>query len=182
MKFRFVCCPCFAHCRHDPIIVRTASNFSSFPRFHSVCASVWMFAINVDNCLFQFLQPRRHIHCQLTSGLCSSKSGLHPATESFVDFVSRHLAVESGIFGRAKYQSCDLNNIAILKQRLAAFQYLRNFFPSCWVHKHCVHLLQDELQVLYSTTSIRIRRRKLKIDRCRRDFRRLVGSPFQHHL
>ena len=48
-------CPCFAHCRHDPIIVRTASNFSTFPRFHSVCASVSMFMINMDQCLFQFL-------------------------------------------------------------------------------------------------------------------------------
>ena len=51
----FVPCYCFAHCCHDPIIMRTASHFSTFPRFHSVCASVSMFMINIDNCLFQFL-------------------------------------------------------------------------------------------------------------------------------
>ena len=48
-------CPCFAHCCHDPFIARSASNFSTFPRFHSVCASVSMFTINIDNCLFLFL-------------------------------------------------------------------------------------------------------------------------------
>ena len=48
-------CSCFARCRHDPIIVRTASNFSTFCRFHSVCASVSMFMITIDNCLFPFL-------------------------------------------------------------------------------------------------------------------------------
>ena len=47
--------PCFAHKCHDPFIVRSASNYSTFPRFHSVCASVSMFTINIDNYLFQFL-------------------------------------------------------------------------------------------------------------------------------
>ena len=47
-------CSCFAHCCHDPFIVRSASNSSTVPWFHSVCASVSMFAIT-DNCLFLFL-------------------------------------------------------------------------------------------------------------------------------
>ena len=56
--FPIVCCfcfySCFAHCCHDPFIVRSASNLSTIPWFHSVCASVSMFAIT-DNCLFLFL-------------------------------------------------------------------------------------------------------------------------------
>ena len=48
-------CSCFAHCRHDPFIVRSASNLSTFLRFHSVCASLSMFAIDIDNCPFRFL-------------------------------------------------------------------------------------------------------------------------------
>ena len=48
-------CPCFADCCHDPFIVRSASNLSTFPWFHSVCASVSIFTINFDNCLFLFL-------------------------------------------------------------------------------------------------------------------------------
>ena len=80
--------------------MRSASNFSTFPRFHSVCASVSMFTIIIDNRLFLFLflllflvspslQPRRHIHHRLTSGLPCSISGLQPFTRSIIDFVSR---------------------------------------------------------------------------------------------
>ena len=50
-------CSCFAHCCHDPFIVWSASNLSTVPCFHSVCASVSMFAINTDNCLFPFPFP-----------------------------------------------------------------------------------------------------------------------------
>ena len=78
-------CPCFDNCCHDPFIVRSASNCSTFLRFHSVCASVSMFTINSDNFLFLLLflvspslQPRRLIHHQLTSGLPCSTSGLQP--------------------------------------------------------------------------------------------------------
>ena len=90
-KFRIACrscfapllllCLCFAYCCHDAFIVRSASIFSTFPRFHS--ASVSMFTINIDNCLFLLLflvspslQPWRHIHHRLTSGLSWSVSGL----------------------------------------------------------------------------------------------------------
>ena len=63
-KFRNACGSCFAPCSCIAlallvavmiIIVRTASNFSTFCRFHSVCASVSMFMITIDNCLFPFL-------------------------------------------------------------------------------------------------------------------------------
>ena len=47
-------CSCFAHCCHDPFIVRSASNLSTVPWFHSVCASVSMLTI-INNCLFLFL-------------------------------------------------------------------------------------------------------------------------------
>ena len=50
----FAPCSCFAHCCHDPFIVRSASNLSTVPGFHSVRASVSMFVIT-DNCLFLFL-------------------------------------------------------------------------------------------------------------------------------
>ena len=92
-------CTCFAHCCHDPFIVRRASNFSTS-----------MFTINIDNCLVLLLflllflvspslQPRRHIHHRLTSGLPCSISGLQPFTRSIIDFVSLHLVVEGGIHG-----------------------------------------------------------------------------------
>ena len=44
-----------AHCRHDPFIVKSAQNLSTDPWFHSACASVSMFTINTDSCLFLFL-------------------------------------------------------------------------------------------------------------------------------
>ena len=47
-------CACFAHCCHYAFIVRSASNLSSVPWFHSATASVSMFTIN-DNCLFLLL-------------------------------------------------------------------------------------------------------------------------------
>ena len=47
-------CSCFAHGCHDPFIVRSASNLSTVPLLHSVCASASMFAIT-DKCLFLFL-------------------------------------------------------------------------------------------------------------------------------
>ena len=50
----FAPCSCLAHCCHDPFIARSASNLSTVPWFHSVYASVSMFAIT-DNCLFLFL-------------------------------------------------------------------------------------------------------------------------------
>ena len=53
-KVPIACCSCFTHCCQDPFIVRSASNSSTGPRFHSVCASVSMFTIT-DNCLFLFL-------------------------------------------------------------------------------------------------------------------------------
>ena len=47
-------------------------------------------------------------------------------------------------------------------------------FATREVHKDCVLLLQDELQVLHSSVLVRVRRQELKIDRCLCDFRRLV--------
>ena len=47
LLFVALLCSCFAHCCHDPFIVRSAS---TFPWFHSVCASV-----STENCLFLFL-------------------------------------------------------------------------------------------------------------------------------
>ena len=54
---------------------------------------------------------------------------LQPITRSIIDLVSLNLVVECGIHGPVEYQSRNLNNIAVLKQLLASFQYLRNFFP-----------------------------------------------------
>ena len=75
-KFHIACCscfaralliaPCFAHCCHDPFIVRNASNLSTVPWFHSVCVSVSMFAINIDNCCFCFCASVS----ESASGLC----------------------------------------------------------------------------------------------------------------
>ena len=45
-----------------------------------------------------------------------------------------------------------------------------------------VHLLHHKLQVLHSSVLFRIRRQELEINRRRRDFRRLLSGPLQHHL
>ena len=124
-------CPCFAHCCHDPFIVRSASNFSSFPWLHSVCASVSMFTINTDICLLLFLvsvavseiaSPSLHrisvylsrVSVHISRPLCASE--LQPFTRSITSFVSLHLVVECGIHGLVEYESRYLNNIAVLKQ------------------------------------------------------------------
>ena len=49
-------------------------------------------------------------------------------------------------------------------------------------HECGVHLLQHKLQVLHSSVLVRIRRQQLEINRCFRDFRRLLSGPLQHHL
>ena len=94
-------CSCFPNCCHDPFIVRNASNFSTFPRFHSVCASVSMFiTINIDNCLFLFLCSECLRVCSLGAtsmaniGFACSISGLQLFTRSIIDFVTLHLVVE----------------------------------------------------------------------------------------
>ena len=49
-------------------------------------------------------------------------------------------------------------------------------------HECCVHLLQHKLQDSHSSVLVRIRRQELEINRRRRDFRRLLSGPLQHHL
>ena len=78
-KFHAASCHCLAscncsgsaHCCHDPIIVRTAS---TFPWFHSVCASVSMFTINVDNCLFLSLFLLLFHYLRVYLGVFSEKT------------------------------------------------------------------------------------------------------------
>ena len=114
---------------HAVMIVRSASNLSTFPWFHSVCASVSMFTINTDNFLSLFLFPCWCLRVCIGS-LCIPK--LQPFTRSITSFVSLHFVVECGIHCFAENQSCNLNNIAVLKQRLASFQHLRNSSPCCF--------------------------------------------------
>ena len=49
-------------------------------------------------------------------------------------------------------------------------------------HECCVHLLQHKLQVLHSTFLVCVRRQELGINCSRRDFRRVLSGPLQHHL
>ena len=49
-------------------------------------------------------------------------------------------------------------------------------------HECCAHLLQHELQVLYSSLLIRRSRHEFHIDELLRDFRRLFSRSLQHHL
>ena len=51
----FVLLVALAPCYHGPFIVRCAPSLSTVSWFHSVSASVSMFTINTDNCLFLFL-------------------------------------------------------------------------------------------------------------------------------
>ena len=92
-KFRIACCfcfahcfarcsllcsllSCFAHCCHDPFAVGSASNLSTVPGFHSVCASVLMFTITY-NCLFLFLILGRYLNTKRASVQPSRPLHLH---------------------------------------------------------------------------------------------------------
>ena len=140
-------CPCFAHCCHDPFIVRNASNFSTFPRFHSVCASVSMFTINIDNCLFLFLcKCLRFCNLGATSMIGSHQVSVHlyrgcnPATRSIVDFVRIHLVVECWIHGLVEHpKPCNLSNIPIFAQFFSSL-ILKSSFLIVLVSKSIVHL------------------------------------------
>ena len=125
------------NCCHDPFIVRSASNSSTVPRFHSVYASVSMFAIT-DNCLFLFLflflgrflnTTRASVQPSIPLHLHRSKP-LHVHTYSvYVRTTSADFAPDpsSACFHHlvdpwpAEYQSYNLNNIVVQKQRLALF-------------------------------------------------------------
>ena len=72
----FARCSCFAHCSHDPFIVRSASNLSTVPWFHSIFASVSMFAIT-DNCLSLFLFLGRYLNTTRASVQPSIPLHLH---------------------------------------------------------------------------------------------------------
>ena len=77
--------------------------------------------IHVGSCI------RVHLLCTHTS-LWVSRWICTPIAISIIDFFSLHLVVECGIHGLVEHQSCNLNNIAVLKQRLPSFQYLRILF------------------------------------------------------
>ena len=64
---------CFAsaRCCHDPFIVRSASNLSTVPGFHSVCASVLMITINTYCFCFCFC------FCVRTDGFCADVAAFH---------------------------------------------------------------------------------------------------------
>ena len=150
-KFRIACCscfaPCFAHCScvapccHDPFIVRSASNLSTVPWLPSVCASVSMFTINTDHCLFLFLFLcwclRLYIGflciyrglCVRVGSVCTSWgcSLLPDPSYASLGFI---LWWSVGPMVLQNTHLCNLNNIAVLKQRLASFQHLRNSSPS----------------------------------------------------
>ena len=71
-------CPCSVHCCHDPFIVRSASNLSTVPWFHSVCA----FTINIDNCLllslYVLVSPSLHRISVYVTRVSVFTSGLQP--------------------------------------------------------------------------------------------------------
>ena len=114
-------CYCFAHCCHDPFLVRSASNFSTASWFHSVCASDSMFTIT-DNCLFLFLflflfldrylnttrasvQTSRPLHLHRSKPLRVHTKSVYVRTKSAdsapvpSSACYHHLAVECGIHG-----------------------------------------------------------------------------------
>ena len=105
-------CSCFAHCCHDPFIVTSASNLSTVHWFHSVCASVSMFTIITDNCLFPFLglflflflrSTRVSVH--ISRPPCVHTKSVYVLTESAdsapdpSSACHHHLVVECGIHG-----------------------------------------------------------------------------------
>ena len=122
-KFRVTCCSCSAPCSclllllcsllllFAIMIVRSASNLSTVPWFHSVCASVSMITINTDNCLclflFLFLFPFRflflflclpRVSVHISRPLCAhTKSAEWEPDPSSA--CHHHLVVECGIHG-----------------------------------------------------------------------------------
>ena len=107
-KIHIACCFCFAHCCHDPIIMRSASNLSTVFWFQSVCASLSMFTINTDNCRVLFMCTYRGSVFMSKLDMCTFF--FLPFTKS-MGFVTFHLVVVCAIHG-------------------CMFQHLRNSFPS----------------------------------------------------
>ena len=89
-KFRIACCSCFAHCTcfahccHDLFIVRSASNLTTVPWFHSVCASVSMFTINTGNCPFLLLLLLLLLFLLLVSPSLQSRRQFHHRLFAFI--------------------------------------------------------------------------------------------------
>ena len=75
-------CFCFAPCCHDPSIVRSASNLSTVPWCHSVCASVSMFTSTLTTVCF----------CSCAGVSKSAASAPDPSSA-----LRLHLVVECGI-------------------------------------------------------------------------------------
>ena len=101
-------CSCFAHCCHDPFIVRSASNLSTVPWFHSVCASVSMFTI-IDNCLFLFLFLGRYLDTPRASVQTSRPLHLHRSKPPRVHTKSVYVRTKSAFLLRcAQHRICRL--------------------------------------------------------------------------
>ena len=127
-------CSCACSCCHDPFIVRSASNLFIVPRFHSVCASVSMFTINTDNCLFPFLGMFLFLSSTRVSVQISRPLSVHRSRPPCVH-TSLCMYTPSSCYGvwgpwPVEYQACDMNNIVVQKQRLALLQHLRNSSPA----------------------------------------------------
>ena len=88
-------CSCFAHCCHDPLIVRSASNLSNIPKFHSVCASVSMFTIINNWFLFVFLFLGRYLNTTRASVQPSRPLHLHRSKPPRVHTTSVYVRTKS---------------------------------------------------------------------------------------
>ena len=113
-KFLLPCCSCFAlcsclaHCCHDPFIVRNASNLTAVPWFHSFCACVSMFTINVDNCLFLslFLFLCRYLNTTKASVQTSRPLHLHRSKPPLVHTNSVYVRTMSADFAPDPSSAC----------------------------------------------------------------------------
>ena len=97
-------CPCFAHCCHDPLIVRSAPSLSTVPWFHSACVPSRCSRSTLTTvcfCLFSVpVSPSLHrVSVYIPRPLCTYRV-CSPVTRCITGFVSLHPEVECGIHGQ----------------------------------------------------------------------------------
>ena len=119
-EFRIACCSCFALALHIALALLIAVMIRPSREVPQTCPPFLGFT--------QFVHPSRCSRSTLTTVcfcccfcycFCVSESAASAPDPSSA--LRLHLVVECGIHGLLEYHSAKLNNIAVLKQRLASF-------------------------------------------------------------
>ena len=152
------------NCCHDPFIVRSVQTCPPFTGFTQFLHPSRCSRSTLINVCFCFSFSLEHVESRYSHRVCI------PVTKCTTGSFSIHLVLECGIHGLVEHQSCNLNTIAELMQRLASFQHLRN---SCfsWYWSLRFHLVLASKSVVHLSVPSGV---LLPIDRSN-------DSPFLQH-